>query len=515
MKARLLHRDRDFDWQSPLPWQAEALVKDLELTTLLNTMAQGDKFILDVAAKTVLAGFERDLDTIRYRQDILRDCLTWPTVVRELYDLAVEGVEQARKQYLGTILLRSPDWVLRGSIDHMESFVGLIRRLKRFTDAHADEFPSDGWADFFARLKEELGNDYVTRIEEHVERLKFHGGLMLSAELGSGNRGSRYVLHWPPLLLRKTWTERFLAWLKGLFTEFFKRKTPDCSFTLDPRDESGVRALMEVRSRGIASAANALAQSADHVRAFFKALRTELAFYVGCLNLHEQLRGKGEPICFPLAMAKDEQRLSFHGLYDVCLALKVGHRVVGNDAAADAKGLVMITGANQGGKSTLLRSIGLAQLMMQCGMFVGADSFCSSVCDNLFTHYQREEDIAMKSGKLDEELSRMSDIVDHLTPCSLILFNESFAATHEREGSEIAQQIVSALLEGRIRVVFVTHLYELARGFHGENRGNMLFLRAERGADGARPFKVIEGAPLQTSFGEDLYHAVFGSLPQG
>ena len=53
----------------------------------------------------------------------------------------------------------------------------------------------------------------------------------------------------------------------------------------------------------------------------------------------------------------------------------------------------------------------------------------------------------MKSGKLDEELSRMSAIVDHITSHPMILFNESFAATNEREGSEIARQIVSALLE--------------------------------------------------------------------
>jgi len=356
----------------------------------------------------------------------------------------------------------------------------------------------------------------VKGIEEHLARLKFAGGMVLSAELGSGNKGSRYVLHRPPLVRRTTWTERFIAWLKELLKELFpgvaalfKRKTSDYSFTLDPRDESGARALAEVRSRGIASAANALGQSADHVRAFFKALRAELAFYVGCLNLADQLSAKGEPISLPSLAAMDVGRLSFHGLYDVCLAMKL-KRVVGNDAAADGKELVMITGANQGGKSTFLRSIGLAQLMMQCGMFVGAGSFRSSVCDSLFTHYKREEDIAMKSGKLDEELSRMSDILDHVTPGSLVLFNESFAATNEREGSEIGRQIVAALVERRIRVVFVTHLYELARGFHEENRGTMLFLRAERGADGTRSFKLIEGEPLRTSFGEDLYKGVFG-----
>jgi len=72
--------------------------------------------------------------------------------------------------------------------------------------------------------------------------------------------------------------------------------------------------------------------------------------------------------------------------------------------------------------------------MMQCGMFVGAESFAADLCAALFTHYKREEDATMKSGKFDEEIARMSDIVDGITPNSLVLFNESFAATNEREG---------------------------------------------------------------------------------
>jgi len=63
----------------------------------------------------------------------------------------------------------------------------------------------------------------------------------------------------------------------------------------------------------------------------------------------------------------------------------------------------------------------------------------------------------------------MSEIVDHLVPDSLLLFNESFAATNDREGSEIARQIVSALLEKGIKVFFVTHLYDFAHRFHDKN----------------------------------------------
>ena len=184
-------------------------------------------------------------------------------------------------------------------------------------------------------------------------------------------------------------------------------------------------------------------------------------------------------------------------------------KVVGNDVNADDKDLVIITGANQGGKSTFLRSIGLAQLMMQCGMFVPAQSYSANLCEGLFTHYKREEDTTMESGKFDEELSRMSDIVDTISPNSMVLFNESFAATNEREGSEIARQIICALLELHIKVFYVTHLFELAHGFYDRQMENAIFLRAERKADGERTFKLIEGKPLQTSYGIDVYHKIF------
>jgi hypothetical protein len=94
---------------------------------------------------------------------------------------------------------------------------------------------------------------------------------------------------------------------------------------------------------------------------------------------------------------------------------------------------------------------------------VSAESFASEVCDGILTHYKREEDAAMETGKLDEELSRMSQIVDKVKSNSLLLFNESFGSTNEREGSEIANQIVSALLDRNVKVFFVTHSSLFAR----------------------------------------------------
>jgi len=115
----------------------------------------------------------------------------------------------------------------------------------------------------------------------------------------------------------------------------------------------------------------------------------------------------------------------------------------------------------------------------------------------------------MTKGKLDEELSRMSDIAEQLRPGALVLFNEAFAATNEREGSEIASQVVRALVEKGVRVIFVTHLYAFAHGLFDAGHDTALFLRAERLTDGTRTFRIVPGEPLETSYGEDVYRTVF------
>jgi DNA mismatch repair ATPase MutS len=280
---------------------------------------------------------------------------------------------------------------------------------------------------------------------------------------------------------------------------------------LHPRDEGGARALETLRDRGICDTAIALAQARDNVRNYFTILRQELAFYVGCINLHDRVTQNKARVCLPVPFPPMEGRFSFRGLADLYLSLARDGNVIANDVNADGKRLMVVTGANQGGKSTFLRSIGLAQLMMQCGMFVAAEAFCSSVCSGVFTHYRREEDIEMKSGKFDEELERMSGIVDHIQPHSMVLLNESFAATNEREGSEIGRQVVTALSDNSVRVVCVTHLYEMARELYKNDTDGALFLRAERNADGGRTFRMIEGEPLPTSHGPDLYDAIFGT----
>jgi hypothetical protein len=110
-----------------------------------------------------------------------------------------------------------------------------------------------------------------------------------------------------------------------------------------------------------------------------------------------------------------------------------------------------------------------------------------------------------------DALARMSEIADHLAPNMTVLFNESFAATNEREGSEIARQVVSALVEKGVKVFFVTHLHAFARGLFEHAADRALFLRAERRPDGTRSFRLVESEPLPTSHGKDLYQRIFAA----
>jgi DNA mismatch repair ATPase MutS len=216
------------------------------------------------------------------------------------------------------------------------------------------------------------------------------------------------------------------------------------------------------------------------------------------------------PTSFPVPTQIGTPRFACRGLRDVALCLTTSKKVSGNDVDAYGKTLIVITGANEGGKSTFLRSVGAAQVMMQAGMFVAAEAFAANVRDRVFTHFKREEDATLTHGKLDEELARMSAIAEHMGSTSLLLCNESFASTNAREGSQIARGIVHAMVERGVKVFFVTHLYDLAHSLYARHDPADLFLRAERRPDGARTFRVTPGIPEPTSYGEDSLRRIFG-----
>lgn len=491
MKVHLLYRNADFDLDQPPAANEADLIADVGLEPLFAALAKGDEFLGDVSRKVILRGLTEP-DAIPYRQAILKDCLDNELAIRDMYAIAVGAIEAEKRIWMDAHA-KHPGGLLQRSIELLTTFFRSLEKLRRIAEEKGPGFKSEGMKTLFAMLLRELDEDYLRSVQAQLADLSFRDGVLATASLGDGNFGTDYVLR------RKD---------KAGWREAMGERSA-LTLDVDERDMRASETLSALRDRGLAIAATALGRSTDHVLSFFVALRFELAFYRACLNLRERLAELDEPFCMPKPEPSGSRNLTCRGLYDISLALAMGSHVTGNDVQGDGKSLVVITGAHHGGKTAFLRSVGLAQLMMQAGMFVPADSFGANVCGAVFTHFRREEDPSMTSGKLDEELARMSAIVDALHANDMVLFNDSFASTNEREGSEIARQIVRALLESGVRVCYVTHLYDLAHGFRRARRDDALFLRAERLPDGQRTFRLIEGEPLPTSYGEDLYRKVF------
>lgn len=495
MKVNLMFPDRDFDPQADLAVNKADLVQDLEMDTLFAAMANGDEFLLKVVSPALLSSCANDQQVISWRQAVLQDCLAREDVIRALYAITLEPV-QIRKSMFLISGSRHPSLMLSDGRRTLEALHGVLKKLYAFAVQEKDKFQSDGLRMLCAMLMDQLAPDYLAEMRRHLANLHFDNGLLFSARLGNGNTGKDFV---PRFFVPERW-----SWLK----EWLGDSPNHYRFSLDPRDESGARELSDLRDEVLKDIAVSVLQASKHVEGFFNMLRTELAFYIGCLNLKKTLAEKNCPTCLPV-IAKEDCTLQFEDLRDPSLSLTLSKEAVGNELDAPATGLVLITGANQGGKSTFLRSLGLSHLMFQAGMFVTARRYQADLRDGVFTHYRRREDKDLNSGKFDEELHRMNEIVEQLGKRPFLLFNESFAATNEREGSEVARQIIAALTQAGGHVIFVTHMYALAEDFKNQKDLKTCFLRADRDASGQRSFKILPGDAQTTSFGRDLYNQIF------
>lgn len=497
MRALLMFDDHDFDpSHDEQPGEAE-LIGDLDLATLWAAAANDDK-IVHASIRTATLTSLQDPAQIVYRGQTLADCRTQPRVVLELYTLAGQAIATEREIYRASFLRRSSEALLNRSVTALRSFTTVLQRLRELAQAHASTFTSPAFTRLFATVDAELDDDYFAEIDQRLHELRFRDGLVASAHLGRHNQGVEYVLRVP----NPENQNRLLPRHPPVTRPYFSRTLP--------RDDDGAHQdLAGLRDRILSVAADDLAAAAADVLRFFTALRSELAFYVGCLDLQEHLAARGLPTCRPEPRELGSQALAATGLYDPCLGLRSAAPVQGNDVDADGRSLILVTGANQGGKSTFRRSVGLAHLMMAAGMPVAASSFTAAAVAGVATHYARAEDVTMTAGKLDEELSRMSLIASRIRPHALLLCNESFATTNEREAAEIATDILRALRQVGITVVFVTHNYELAHGFEEQDGRSTVFLRADRDTTGARSFRLLPGSPQPTSYGQDLYGRTF------
>lgn len=485
--------DAGFNPDAPPPTpHPEALEQDLALGPIIAAMAAGDPVIERVARAALITAPATDPAQTRYRQAVLDDARRYPAMIRRLYEhtcLALGGRRQGLNARLSTV-------VIRHAANQLSAYVDGLSRMREELAACGEGLESAGLATLAADLDAYLNAEAVATMKAHLRALRRGRAHLVSARLGPGNKAVGYRL-------RRRESSGGGRWLRRL-----AGRRDGYRLHIDHDDERYRTALRAFRDERLAPLSQTLKGIAQQTEATLVQLRDELAFYLGCLNLENELAGLGVAMTVPEVAAYEAGHWQGRDMVDVALALTARREVVGNDLAADDCLTVVITGANRGGKSTFLRGLGQAQLMAQAGCAVGAASLRLSARDVVLTHFPRGEDAELRHGKLDEELVRLSQCIDALTPRALLLSNESCAVTNQREGATIMADVAAPLHDYGARAVYVTHLYELAATIRDWETSRRLMLRAERGPEGQRRFRVVPGDPESSSHAMDLYAAI-------
>lgn len=191
----------------------------------------------------------------------------------------------------------------------------------------------------------------------------------------------------------------------------------------------------------------------------------EFQFYLAYLDYIRPLREAGLPLSYPRmsVASKDEQVLD---TFDLALAAKLtgqSGRVVCNDITlAGPERILVISGPNNGGKTTLARTVGQLHYLARLGCPVPGRDAHLFLCDQIFTHFEKQEDIATLAGKLQDELNRLHADLDRATPASVVILNEVFNSTTAADAEFLSRKILELVSELDALGVCVTFLEELS-----------------------------------------------------
>ena len=441
----------------PLCIEEPDCFRDLNLDQLVDAILEREKNP-DLSALYYLP--LQDLDEIRFRQDFLQDLLPediwkiWDRFSQEIYSLN-ECLKIARED------LSSGDpwkcnYLLYGHfLDYGERYCQAIGQLRK--EISETQFRSEGMRRTVRSIELLCNSDFYRQLQQALASLreKFNH-IQYCMLIKNGT-----------IRVKKYESEENLS--EEITTIFKKFQMEDGKnylhkFSEIPHADHVEAGVLQCLSHIYPELFH---QLEDYVRQFSDFLDQgllrfccEIQFYLSWLKKISQERECCLPFCFPEFGTAD---LFANEIYDITLAGKIGPHVVKNDFYLHSpERILVITGPNQGGKTTFARAIGQVHYLASLGLCVPGISARLLLPDRVLTHFEREEDLTGLNGKLEDDLQRLHQLLQSATDRSLVIINEIFASTVLEDAICLGKHMMEALTQKGACSVIVTFLDTLA-----------------------------------------------------
>ncbi len=504
------------DGKAPKMAGSAAWEGDLGLSDLVKVLALNGRYTPYV--RQILTALTRDVSVIRWRQAVLADFLANPTLV----DTAIGLLKRLASLQSGSPLLgKRQRNLLLETADHLAELDGFVRVVEDLHTALATaHLESEALRQVHTNLSAVVADPNFQALQAELPELRvpleritsLTIGINLDVELrpesavllsindykvGSGASWLLKVMG----IAQNDADDSGIAQLHHVPEELSQRPLSPLFQDLDR--------LLTQMAQPIARALNHYARTGSSTLAY---LEYELAFFAAAALMIQKAQAKGITFCAPEPIEMGKRITQISGLTNMALVLTQPEQVVPSDVVFDDSGrIAILTGPNSGGKTTYLRSVGLAQVMFQAGLLLPAGSARLSPVDALFTHFPALE--TRQEGRLAEEAARLREVFHQATENSLVLLNETFSSTSSGEAIYLAQDVLCGLRAIGARAIFATHLIELAERLKtiedtvaGDSDLYSLVagITIDTAGEGMPTYQINRGLPLGQSYAREI-----------
>jgi len=429
---------------------------DLNLDQVVETITAPKK---EYNLKPFFYTLLRDVETVRYRQEVFRD-LEDPNLMAAITAFA-RAMSQVRR-YLGMIEKLDFDyhkkgWCLETALVYCDAVAQLTAHLSRA------KVSSRGLRAF---------REYVTQYARSPE---FQSLWTEAQEVKEALRSVKYCVVIQPgkFSVRAYEGESdYTVEIERTFAKFRQGAVKD--YLADLRDTRGMNHIeakilefvARLHPQPFAALDQFCARHNPFVDEVLRRFDREIQFYVAYLEFIAGFKHQGLPFCYPEVSAHHKEEY-VQDSFDLALANVLRHSqrpIVCNDFFLQGpERIIVVTGPNQGGKTTFARMFGQLHYLANLGCPVPAREARLFLCDQIFSHFEREEDIRNLRGKLQDDLVRTHEILAHATPNSILIVNEIFASTTFDDAVFLSRKIMDRVMALDVLCVWVTFIDELSR----------------------------------------------------